>query len=71
MENMMMSKQDKYNKLLKLQKEYRSGIVKNEDLSLEQKLLLNRLYDMQLQRLEDEKNKKLNKILKYRKKITF
>lgn len=71
MENMMMSKQDKYNKLLKLQKEYRAGIVKNEDLNLEQKLLLNRLYDMQLQRLEDEKNKKLNKILKYRKKITF
>ena len=71
MENMMMSKQDKYNKLLKLQKEYRAGIVKNEDSNLEKKLLLNRVYDMQLQRLEDEKNKKLNKILKYRKKITF
>ena len=49
MENMM-SNQDKYNKLLKLQKEYRLGIVKDEDLTLKEKVLLNKLYDMQLQK---------------------
>ena len=68
MENMM-SNQEKYNKLLELQKKYRTGIVKDEDLTLNQKLLLNRLYDMQLQKLEEENKKNLNKILKYRNKI--
>ena len=69
MENMM-SNQDKYNKLLKLQKEYRLGIVKDEDLTLKEKVLLNKLYDMQLQKLEEENKKKLNKILKYKNKIS-
>lgn len=68
MENMM-SNQEKYNKLLELQKKYRAGVVKDEDLTLNQKLLLNRLYDMQLQKLEEENKKNLNKILKYRNKI--
>lgn len=68
MENMM-SNQEKYNKLLELQKKYRTGVVKDEDLTLNQKLLLNRLYDMQLQKLEEENKKNLNKILKYRNKI--
>lgn len=65
----MMSNQEKYNKLLELQKKYRTGVVKDEDLTLNQKLLLNRLYDMQLQKLEEENKKNLNKILKYRNKI--
>ena len=68
MENMM-SNQEKYNKLLELQKKYRTGVVKDEDLTLNQKLLLNRLYDMQLQKLEEQNKKNLNKILKYRNKI--
>lgn len=71
MENMMMSKQEKYKQLLELQKKYRAGIVKDEDLTLEQKILLNKLYDMQLQKLENENEKNLNKIMKYRKKINF
>lgn len=71
MENMMMSKQDKYKQLLDLQKKYRAGIIKDEDLTLEQKILLNKLYDMQLQKLENENEKNLNKIMKYRKKINF
>ena len=70
MENMM-SNQEKYNKLLKLQKEYRLGIVKGEELTIKEKLLLNKLYDMQLQMMEDENKKKLNKILKYKNKNTF
>ena len=69
MKDMMMNKQEKYKKLLELQRQYRAGTIKNEDLSLEQKILLNRLYDIELQKLEAENEKNLNKIMKYRKKI--
>ena len=71
MENMMMSKEDKYKQLLELQKKYRSGNVKDEDLTLEQKILLSRLCDIQIQRLENENEKNLDKIMKYKKKITI
>ena len=66
----MMSNQEKYNNLLKLQKDYRSGIIKDEELSLKQKILLNKLYDMQLQKLEEENQKKLSRIIKYKNKIS-
>lgn len=71
MENMMMSKQDKYKQLLDLQKKYRAGIVKDEDLTLEQKILLSRLCDIQIQRLENENEKILDKIIKYKKKLNI
>lgn len=71
MENMMMSKEDKYKQLLELQKKYRSGNVKDEDLTLEQKILLSRLCDIQTQRLENENEKNLDKIIKYKKKINI
>lgn len=71
MENMMMSKEDKYKQLLELQKKYRAGNVKDEDLTLEQKILLSRLCDIQIQRLENENEKNLDKIMKYKKKITI
>lgn len=71
MENMMMSKEDKYKQLLELQKKYRSGNVKDEDLTLEQKILLSRLCDIQTQRLENENEKNLDKIMKYKKKINI
>lgn len=71
MENIMMNKQNKYKQLLDLQNKYRAGLVKDEDLTLNQKILLNKLYDMQLQKLENENKKNLNKIMKYRKKINF
>ena len=64
----MNNKQDKYKTLLELQKKYRAGIIKYEDLSYEQKILLNRLYDIQIQQLEDENKKNINKIKKYMKK---
>lgn len=71
MENMMMSKQDKYKQLLDLQKKYRAGIVKDEDLTLEQKILLSRLCNIQIQRLENENEKILDKIMKYKKKLNI
>lgn len=71
MENMMMSKQDKYKQLLDLQKKYRAGIIKDEDLTLEQKILLSRLCNIQIQRLENENEKILDKIMKYKKKLNI
>ncbi len=71
MENIMRNKQDKYKQLLDLQKRYRAGLVKDEDLTLNQKILLNKLYDIQLQKLEDENENNLNKIMEYRKKVNF
>lgn len=65
MENMMMTKQEKYKQLLELYKKYRLGTLKDKDLSLEQKILLSRLYDIQMQKLENENEKNLNKIMKY------
>ena len=38
----------KYTELLELQMKYRTGIIKDEDLTYEQIILLNRLYDMQM-----------------------
>lgn len=69
MENMeKMSKLEKYKMLLELQSKFRSGIVKAEDLTCKQKILLNKLYDMQMQKLEAENEKNLDKIMKYRKR---
>ena len=69
MENMeKMSKLEKYKMLLELQSKFRFGIVKAEDLTCEQKILLNKLYDMQMQKLEAENEKNLDKIMKYRKR---
>lgn len=69
MKNMeKMSKLEKYKNLLELQLKFKTGIVKDEDLTYEQKILLNRLYDMQMQKLEAENEKNFNRIKKYRKK---
>ena len=58
----------RYKELLKLQMEYSSGIMKYEDLNYEQVILLNRLYDMQMEKLEQENERNRAKIIKYRKK---
>ena len=65
----MNNKQEKYNKLLELQKKYQAGIIKDEDLTYEQIILLNRLYDIQLQELEDKNEITLKKVKKYMKKM--
>ena len=63
-----MNKLEKYKMLLELQSKFSAGIVKEEDLTCKQKILLNKLYDMQIQKIEAENEKNLNKILRYRKK---
>lgn len=59
----------KYTELLELQMKYRTGIIKDEDLTYEQIILLNRLYDMQMNKMEEENEKNRNKIMRYRRKL--
>lgn len=68
MENMMNDKEDKYKKILELYKKYRAGTIKDEELNLKQKILLSRLYDIEIQKLEDENDKNSSKIINYMKK---
>ena len=60
----------KYKELLELRMKYRIGIIKDEDLTYEQIILLNRLYDMQMEKLEKENERKRNKIMNYKRKIS-
>ena len=55
-------------KLLILQKQYRTGQLKEEDLTQEQITLLCDLYDRQISNLKKANKNKKNKILQYRKK---
>ena len=71
MKDMTMNNNEQYNQLLELQRKYRLGIIKDEDLTYKQKILLIRLYDMQMKKIEEANEKNLNKIMKYRKKINF
>ena len=48
---------------------YRTGIIKDEDLTYEQIILLNRLYDMQMNKMEEENEKNRSKIMRYRRKL--
>lgn len=59
----------KYTELLELQMKYRTGIIKDEDLTYDQIILLNRLYDMQMNKMEEENEKNRNKIMRYRRKL--
>lgn len=59
----------KYTELLELQMKYRTGIIKDEDLTYEQIILLNRLYDMQMNKMEEENEKNRSKIMRYRRKM--
>lgn len=59
----------KYTELLELQMKYRTGIIKDEDLTYDQIILLNRLYDMQMNKLEEENEKNRSKIMRYRRKM--
>ena len=71
MKDMTMNNNEQYNQLLELQRKYRLGLIKDEDLTCKQKILLIRLYDMQMKKIEEANEKNLNKIMKYRKKIKF
>ena len=58
----------RYADLLKLQMKYREGIIKDEDLTYDEVILLNRLYDMQMEKLEQENERYRVKIKRYKRK---
>lgn len=58
----------KYTDLLKLQMKYREGLIKDEDITYEEVILLNRLYDMQMNKLEQENEKYKAKLKRYKRK---
>lgn len=55
--------------LLKLQKQYRNGQIKEKDLSSEQIDSLCKLYDNQIEKLRKSNELRKKKILEYRKKV--
>ena len=56
-------------KLLKLQKQYRNGEIKEEELTQEQVNSLCNLYDKQIANLRKSNEMKKQKILEYRKRL--
>ena len=61
--------EDEETKLLKLQKQYRSGEIKEEELTQEQVNSLCVLYDSQIARLKKSNAIRKQKILEYRKRL--
>lgn len=61
--------EDEETKLLQLQKKYRSGEIKESELSEEQIKSLCNLYDRQIENLEKSNQKRKEKILLYRRKL--
>lgn len=58
--------EDEETKILKLQKQYRSGEIKEEELSKEQVTLLCALYDKQIANLKKSNEIRKQKILQYK-----
>ena len=61
--------EDEETKLLKLQKKYRDGEIKEKDLTQEQINSLCDLYDKQIENLKKSNEFRKNRLLKYRKKL--
>lgn len=61
--------EDEETKLLKLQKQYHKGEIREEDLTEEQVTLLCALYDKQIVELKKSNEIKKQKILEYRRKM--
>ena len=61
--------EDEETKLLKLQKQYRSGEIKEEELSEEQVNSLCKLYDKQIANLKKSNDIRKQKLLEYRRKM--
>ena len=59
----------RYNKLLELQKCFEEGIIKEEDLSEEQKSSLEELYKKQIEDLQRNIDKNKNDLKLYKEKI--
>lgn len=60
---------DEETKLLKLQKQYRNGEIKEEELTQTQIKLLCDLYDKQIENLQKSNKFRKQRILQYRKKL--
>jgi len=61
--------EDEETKLLKLQKQYRSGEIKGEDLTDEQIMQLCGLYDRQIENLKKSNEARKARLREYRKKL--
>jgi len=61
--------EDEETKLLKLQKQYRSGEIKGEELSEKQILALGKLFDKQISELSKSNKIRKEKLLEYRRKL--
>lgn len=61
--------EDEETKLLKLQKQYRSGEIKEEELTQEQVNSLCALYDKQIANLKKSNEIRKQKLLEYRRKL--
>lgn len=61
--------EDEETKLLKLQKQYRSGKIKEEELTEEQVNSLCALYDKQISNLKKSNEIRKQKLLEYRRKL--
>lgn len=61
--------EDEETKLLKLQKQYRSGEIKGEELSEEQIKSLGKLYDKQIANLRKSNEIRKQKLLEYRRRL--
>jgi len=61
--------EDEETKLLKLQKQYRSGQIKEEELTEEQVNSLCTLYDKQIENLRKSNEVRKQKLLEYRRKL--
>ena len=61
--------EDEETKILKLQKQYRSGKIKESEMSEEQINSLCDLYDKQIERLKKSNERRKEKLLLYRKRM--
>lgn len=61
--------EDEETELLKLQKQYRTGKIKAEELSEQQIKYLGKLYDRQIEKLRKSNEIRKQKLLEYRRKL--
>ena len=66
----MSRKLEKYQELLLLQEKVRKGIIKKEDLSYRDLIMLCRLYDMQTEEIYKTNDELRNKIIEHKNKIS-
>ena len=67
--NLVKKVEDKETKLLKLQKKYRNGEIKEEDMTSRQVKALCNLYDKQIEELKNSNAIRKQKLLEYRKNM--